>query len=67
MPSTPSPTLQALNAAIAARDYWMQKAHDVEGTPEEPAADQAFAAAELAVKAAGAAHRAARRFHGDNV
>lgn len=65
--TAPSPTMKALEAAIAARDYWMQRAHEVEGTPEEPAADAAYAAAEEACKAAGAAHRVARRAHGDNV
>jgi hypothetical protein len=65
--SNPSPTLRLLEAASAARDYWMQKAHEAEGTPEEPAADAAFTAAQAALKAAGEAHRAARRAHGDNV
>lgn len=67
MSSTPSPTAKLLEAAIAARDYWMQRAHVTEGTPAEAAADAAYEAADRACKAAGEAHRAARRAHGDNV
>lgn len=65
--TNPSPTFRLLEAASAARDYWMERAHVAEGTPDEAAADAAFAAAEAALKAAGEAHRAARRAHGDKV
>lgn len=67
MNNQPSPTFRLLEAATAARDYWLQRAHVAEGTPEEAAADAAFTAVEAACKAAGEAHRAARRAHGDNV
>lgn len=65
--NTMSPTAAALAVASAARDEAMREAYEAEGTPAERAADQRYAAAELAYMEAGAAHRAARRAHGDNI
>lgn len=62
-----SPTLRRVIETGKARDQAMQEAYDAEGTPAERAADQRYAAAELAHMDACREHRAARRAHGDNV
>lgn len=65
--STMSPTAQAVVEAFEARDVAMREAYEAEGTPAERAADLRWAQAENAYRDASAAHRAARRAHGDNV
>lgn len=67
MNDTMSPTAQAVAAASAARDEAMREAHEAEGTPAERAADLRYANAQIDYMEACAAHRAARRAHGDNV
>lgn len=62
-----SPTAQALVEASEARDVAMREAYEAEGTPAERAADLRWAHAENAYRDASAAHRAARKAHGDKI